>query len=311
MRAIRVAHREEQRSAQECVPDGAAPRRKRLAAVVVISLFVGITSIQPAHAEKPPAKPAGRSAASEHGSNARVAPPKSVSAQVPPEHPDTVVASARNQADARGRVWVNAPSSVPEYGTLAQVANTAPLHPPEYAANQRVPAARHQPASRFNAGGYARTSVANAASGPQPPVIVAFRFHDSPAPTRELSGDLITRPPSIGALVRTAEQPDGQEQLSSAISEAGHSWFFGGGVGQTMLNVGTVAIFPPYALYLLGNAGLALAGYDPIYITDAIPEPAKDKVVDTHRVFTEIPGRVNALVLGEEFVRGTNGTHTQ
>lgn len=71
-----------------------------------------------------------------------------------------------------------------------------------------------------------------------------------------------------------------------------------------MLNVGTVVLFPPYALYLLGNAGVAFAGYEPLYVTDALPEPAKKEVLGLYNGVTGVPGRLNALVAGERYVQG-------
>lgn len=71
-----------------------------------------------------------------------------------------------------------------------------------------------------------------------------------------------------------------------------------------MLNIGTVVVFPPYALYLLGNAGVAFAGYEPLYVTDALPEPARKEVLGFYNGVTGVPGRVNALVAGEPYVQG-------
>ena len=75
-----------------------------------------------------------------------------------------------------------------------------------------------------------------------------------------------------------------------------------------MLNVGTVVLFPPYALYLLGNAGVAFAGYEPMYVTDALPEPARKEVLGLYNGVTGVPGRLNALVAGERFVNGATGS---
>ncbi len=68
-----------------------------------------------------------------------------------------------------------------------------------------------------------------------------------------------------------------------------------------MANVGTVVVFPPYALYLLGNAGLALAGYEPLYVTDALPGEARDAALTVYDGITSVPGRIAAGVAGEEF----------
>lgn len=151
-------------------------------------------------------------------------------------------------------------------------------------------------------------SRANAAPG-APEVVASYRTEPG-LPGGEdfdLSQEWIARPPSIQSIVRAAGTPHGQEQLKEAMAESGRRWFFGGGIGQTMANAGTVALFPPYALYLLGNIGLSVCGLEPLYITDALPEP----VAELHRVVIEVPGRINAIILGEEFVRSNDGTTDQ
>ena len=119
------------------------------------------------------------------------------------------------------------------------------------------------------------------------------------------SEDLINRPPSFKQITAAAaERPPTSDELSQQLAVAGHRWFYGQGIGTTMLNVGTVVLFPPYALYLLGNAGVAFAGYEPLYVTDALPEPAKKEVLGLYNGVTGVPGRLNALVAGERFVNG-------
>lgn len=72
-----------------------------------------------------------------------------------------------------------------------------------------------------------------------------------------------------------------------------------------MANVGTVIVFPPYALYLLGNAGLQLAGFEPLYVSEAIPGKAGKYVKGAYEDVTSLPGRLTSFVAGEEFQAGS------
>ena len=126
------------------------------------------------------------------------------------------------------------------------------------------------------------------------------------------SADLVNRPPSFKQITAAAaERPPTSDELSQQLAVAGHRWFYGQGIGTTMLNVGTVVLFPPYAIYLLGNAGVAFAGYEPLYVTDALPEPAKKEVLGLYNGVTGVPGRLNALVAGEQFVNGATASNVE
>lgn len=95
------------------------------------------------------------------------------------------------------------------------------------------------------------------------------------------------------------------EEAQEILQDAWYSWIYGQGVGRTALNVGTVVLFPPYALYLLGNAGLQFAGYEPLYVTDALPEQSRKVVLSGVDEITSVPGRLNAAVFREEFRDGS------
>jgi hypothetical protein len=78
-------------------------------------------------------------------------------------------------------------------------------------------------------------------------------------------------------------------------------WWFGHGVGRTTTTIGTIVVFPPWGLYLLANAGIVLAGYEPMYITDALPEETRTNVLSVYDGVTSVPGRVNAAITGRKF----------
>ncbi|MCB0323664.1 MAG: hypothetical protein KDD69_08825 [Bdellovibrionales bacterium] len=109
------------------------------------------------------------------------------------------------------------------------------------------------------------------------------------------------RPPSLPDLLDGSTRPPTPDEYQTALAQSGERWWYGKGVGRTMANVATVVAFPPYALYLLGNAGLTLAGYEPLHVTDALPEGPKRQVLGAYDGLTGIPGRLNALVAGREF----------
>lgn len=98
-------------------------------------------------------------------------------------------------------------------------------------------------------------------------------------------------------IVLVEPEPEAYEKLD----QYARNWFYGQGLGNTMTNAGTVVIFPPYAFYVLGNAGLSLMGYEPLYITNALPEDSRKPVLKIFNGVTSVPGRINAKVAGEDF----------
>jgi hypothetical protein len=111
----------------------------------------------------------------------------------------------------------------------------------------------------------------------------------------------LERPVSIPALATGETKPPEPEEFSEQLRTSGRKWLYGGGLGRTMVNVGTVVVFPPYVLYLLGNAGLALAGYEPLHMTSLLPDTPRQYVDDAYDATTSVPGRTVSFVAGEEY----------
>ena len=111
----------------------------------------------------------------------------------------------------------------------------------------------------------------------------------------------LTKPPDIGALARGEVKPPSVDEANKELEKQGENWLYGKGFGSTTLNVATCIVFPPYILYLLGNAGLEMAGYEPIHITDAVPEPARGGVNEVYDDVVSVPGKIAAETAGEEF----------
>lgn len=98
------------------------------------------------------------------------------------------------------------------------------------------------------------------------------------------------------------KQPLTPEQTQELLQDAGDNWLYGHGVGSTALNIGAVVMFPPYALYLLGQGAMTLAGYEPLGVTDALPEEAQETWNHTYDSVASIPGRAAAYAADREFI---------
>lgn len=102
---------------------------------------------------------------------------------------------------------------------------------------------------------------------------------------------------------RIEENREVEEEVGTdeQLNQYAMNWLYGQGMGKTLTNVGTVVIFPPYAFYVLGNAGLSVLGYEPLYITNILPETSRKPVLQVFNGVTSVPGRITAKVVGEEF----------
>lgn len=98
-----------------------------------------------------------------------------------------------------------------------------------------------------------------------------------------------------------AAKPIPPEKAEELLRTTGDNYLFGNGLGETALTVGTVLIFPPYGLYVLGNTVLDLAGYQPLHITNMLPPEGKEAWDTTYDDITSGPGRLAAASAGEEF----------
>lgn len=100
---------------------------------------------------------------------------------------------------------------------------------------------------------------------------------------------------------RAIDEPLSPEETEGLLGEVGTNWFYGQGLGETALTAGTIFLFPPYAIYVAGNAILNVSGYEEIRVTDALPEEGKESWNAVYEGVTSVPGRVTAGVSGEEF----------
>jgi hypothetical protein len=91
------------------------------------------------------------------------------------------------------------------------------------------------------------------------------------------------------------------EKAKAVLSEVGSNFAYGPGLGDTALSVGTVVVFPPYALYLLGNAVLSLSGYEPVTVSSLLPEREGKEWSSMYDSVVSVPGKVVAAAAGREF----------
>lgn len=102
-------------------------------------------------------------------------------------------------------------------------------------------------------------------------------------------------------LAALASTPVPPEQAGRVLEEAGGNFVYGHGLGEAALTVGSVLLFPPYALYVLGNGALSLSGYEPIEFSKALPEEERREWNEVYDAVTAVPGEAAAAVAGESF----------
>lgn len=105
--------------------------------------------------------------------------------------------------------------------------------------------------------------------------------------------------PSLAQLGKRQLSPEESQELMEAI---GQNWLYGNGVGETALTAGSIFVFPPYAIYVLGNAALSLGGYEQVRISNALPDEERKNWLSIYDEVTSGPGRLNAAVAGKEFI---------
>lgn len=128
-------------------------------------------------------------------------------------------------------------------------------------------------------------------------------FPPPPVPQEyaESSEESTLSTPSVADLAYGREKPLSYDEMEDKLADSGKNWFYGAGLGKTIGNIGACVAFPPYIAYLVGNAGLSLAGYDPVYVTDILPTEGEREVQKVYDAVTSVPGLVAAKIAGEKF----------
>jgi len=114
-------------------------------------------------------------------------------------------------------------------------------------------------------------------------------------------GIIKERPESEPSSLAVVGKPMSSEQAKEALSEVGGNFAYGPGLGDAALQVGTAVVFPPYALYLLGNAVLSVSGYEPVTVASMLPEESGKAWSRTYDSAVSGPGKVVAAMAGHEY----------
>jgi len=115
---------------------------------------------------------------------------------------------------------------------------------------------------------------------------------------------------SVAIAKTSVEKPLSPEETEALLTDVAHNWFYGQGVGESLLAVGTAVVFPPYALYLAGNAVLSLSGYEEIRISEALPDSGQDLWNSLYDGVTSVPGGVTSEVTGTPYVTKQRASET-
>jgi hypothetical protein len=91
------------------------------------------------------------------------------------------------------------------------------------------------------------------------------------------------------------------EQSVEVLGTAASGWWYGQGLGETMLQAGTVFAFPPYVLMVLGNGALNIAGYESIGVSSFLDDEGRKKWQEGFGSVTSGPGRFTASISGREY----------
>lgn len=94
--------------------------------------------------------------------------------------------------------------------------------------------------------------------------------------------------------------PPSEEEAKAQLDEVGSNFVYGSGLGEAMINVGGIIAFPPYGIYVLGDALANLSGYD-IKPSAALPEEEQDAWDELYADVASGPGRVTAAMAGTEY----------
>ncbi|MCB0320198.1 MAG: hypothetical protein KDD60_04675 [Bdellovibrionales bacterium] len=102
-------------------------------------------------------------------------------------------------------------------------------------------------------------------------------------------------------LQKLAKKPLKPEETGELLDTAAGNFFYGPGLGETALDVAGIVAFPPYALVLLGNSILSLAGQEPLSISQVLPEKTKQEYRTVMDNLYSGPGLVVSGAAGEEY----------
>ncbi len=108
-------------------------------------------------------------------------------------------------------------------------------------------------------------------------------------------------PSNLPDIAELTKEPLSPEESQELLGEVGRNFVYGEGLGCSMINIGSIVLFPPYAALVLGNAALGLNGYEEYWPSDLLPEQDREEWRGAYSEICSVPGRINADLYGEEF----------
>lgn len=100
---------------------------------------------------------------------------------------------------------------------------------------------------------------------------------------------------------KIAVEPLSPEETGEVVDTALTNFFYGPGLGETALDVTGAMLFPPYAMVLIGQTLVRLAGYESPRFIEMFPEEQQQAYDDTMDTVYSGPGRLVSAAAGEEY----------
>ena len=116
-----------------------------------------------------------------------------------------------------------------------------------------------------------------------------------------LVGCSALKPAEPDPTTQLTQKPIPPEKAPELAQDVASNWFYGQGLGDTAITVGTVVAFPPYLVVVLGNAALSLSEYEPVTVSSLLPEKTGEAWKQGYDSIASAPGKVTAAAAGKEF----------
>ena len=105
----------------------------------------------------------------------------------------------------------------------------------------------------------------------------------------------------VQKLKRISEQPLSGEETAEVMKEVTGNFLLGPGLGETAIDIAGIAAFPPYAIALLGNSLLSLAGYEQISIKKVMDNETREGYGETADVIYSAPAKLLSFITGNDY----------
>lgn len=100
---------------------------------------------------------------------------------------------------------------------------------------------------------------------------------------------------------KIAAEPLSPKETGEVVDTALTNFFYGPGLGETALDVTGAMLFPPYAMVLIGQTLVRLAGYESPRFIEIFPDQQQHAYDVTMDAVYSGPGRLVAAAAGEEY----------